>query len=80
MRQLLDPDLLDDVDVEALGLEPFQVETTGPDGAAMQPFCRRAGRVIKVLVAASPRSHLMPRWGRAGVGKGVWEVVDTSPK
>eukprot|EP00198_Chlamydomonas_reinhardtii_P008888 XP_001698225.1 flagellar associated protein [Chlamydomonas reinhardtii] len=47
VRQLLDPDLLDDVDVEALGLEPFQVETTGPDGAAMQPFCRRAGRVIK---------------------------------
>ncbi|KAG2441658.1 hypothetical protein HXX76_003276 [Chlamydomonas incerta] len=60
VRQLLDPDLLDDVDVEELGLEPFQTETTGPDGATMQPFCRRAGRVIKILVAASPRSHLMP--------------------
>lgn len=46
IRQLMDPDLLDLVDTSCL--EPFAVETTGPDGATMAPFCRRAGRVIKV--------------------------------
>lgn len=26
----------------------------------MNPFCRRAGRVLKILAAAPPRSHLLP--------------------
>ncbi|EFJ46635.1 hypothetical protein VOLCADRAFT_92800 [Volvox carteri f. nagariensis] len=57
-RHLLDMDMLDAIDTSQM--EPFAVETTGPEGAINAPFCRRAGRVIKVEVTRTPRTHHMP--------------------
>lgn len=57
-RHLLDMDHLDAIDTS--NMEPFAVEMTGPEGAINAPFCRRAGRVIKVEVVRTPRTHHMP--------------------
>ncbi|GLC52223.1 hypothetical protein PLESTB_000596700 [Pleodorina starrii] len=57
-RHLLDTDALDAIDTSSM--EPFAVETTGPEGAINAPFCRRAGRVIKVEVCRTPRTHHLP--------------------
>ncbi|GLI69504.1 hypothetical protein VaNZ11_014138 [Volvox africanus] len=58
VRHLLDTDMLDAIDTSLM--EPFAVETTGPEGAINAPFCRRAGRVIKVEVIRTPRTHHLP--------------------
>lgn len=55
--------------IDTSGMEPFAVECTGPDGAIMAPFCRRAGRVVKVgPTEGSGRMDGWMVWQRGGAG------------